>query len=305
MNRKVPHIMRRYKLFIVGAAALGIAGGAAGLALALSNGVPNDQFSAPPVTYAPPDTTAASPTATAQTPAALLQTILSTYQGNAIVDSKVGGPPADFQPTDGSVPTPESYKVGKWAYLTVSAPAVSQAADRAIWEAEIVSGALRDTLHDNGAYLYAAPISIQLPDGQTVDSGHGCCGNVAFDQHFDTPAVGDIPNAIRTAAQSTPLTIKQVDVLNADQPAPAVVATTSADPKNIVQSAETLENTLFGSPPRYEGYYLEVDDANGNPILIKSAAFRAGGGTEWVPDSLRCYSMAYGPSGSSCSSSSG
>lgn len=301
------HSTRRpfeYRLrYLVLAGFLALAGGGAGVAIAVTGDSQTKQFPLPPDQYAPAiNSTFADQFADKSAPEVLDQ-VRARYRGHAIVDAKVDGPPPGFQATDGSVPVPESFKNGKWIYMTVAAQSNTFLADRPLWEAGLVVGAVRDAMHDNGDYLYASRLSLLLPNGETVADVDGCCGNVVYDQLFDTPPADQIPSIIRAAATNSGLTIKSVEIINVDQPAPAVVATTDEEPVKLFSQLGDITRQLFGRPTRYEGYYLEIRGQGSEPIVIEMANFRTGESTRWVPYKFLC--SAGGSQPVSCLDSSG
>ena len=53
----------------------------------------------------------------------------------------------------------------------------------------------------------------------------------------------------------------------------------------LAETAPGLVEKLFGSPPRVEGYYLQVNDRANRPFYIDAASFRSGAGHRWIrPD---------------------
>jgi hypothetical protein len=220
------------------------------------------------------------------TPDEMLGEILSRYGGTEIVGARLTGPPADFEPTDGSVPTPPDFLAGQWLHTAVTAGSDGPEAVRSFWEADLVAGALRDAMHNYGnTPLYASEIDLQLPDGTVMTGASGGIGDVAYDQEFTGDVTADgLNHDILSVLVDAGLTIKSVAIINADQSAPAIVAETS-DPAGFVAKADPTLVAAYGVPPRYEGYYLEVDDEAGAPVFIQSTSFRTGVGRRWVrPD---------------------
>jgi hypothetical protein len=214
----------------------------------------------------------------------MLKTIIARLGGNSIVAARLGGPPAGFEPTDGSVPPPPSFIDGKWLYTTVSAPAYSWKYIRSVWEADLVAGALSDAMHAEGADLYSEEVSLELPDGTVIPNAVGGLGEVKFQQQFPTPSAPLVAGLVTQAASEAGLDVRSMDVLTADQPAPAVVLKTD-NPRYFVEHVDEIIAKLVGNPPAVEGYYIRVDDAAGNPVFVRATAFRIGAGHEWVrPD---------------------
>jgi hypothetical protein len=263
----------RRRLALAIAVAL-LAGGGAAVAVTISDGVHPDRYAAD-----------ARPRSRDEfmgsTPEQVLKIITNRYGGDAIAEAEIAGPPTDFEPTDGTVAPPDGFEDSLWAYITVEAPADSPAAIRAIWEADLVSGVLRDGMHANGDRLYATRISLRLPDGTELPNVAGGLGEVSLNQQFDSPRTSDIPEEIGELAAAAGLTVESIEILHADQPAPAVVATTS-DPNAVADNLGAITNSIFGKPPKYEGYYLEIRNGRGEPIVIQAADFRTGAGHQWI-----------------------
>jgi hypothetical protein len=214
-----------------------------------------------------------------------LEKILARYGGDAIMQAEIGPAPGDFEPTDGSVPVPEAFKNGAWAYFDVSVPSESPSAIRAIWEADLVTGALRDAMHANGELLYSARTALVLPGGKLAQDASGGIGDVAPNQDFPTPELTSIASTISGALQQEGAHVEAITVLLADQAAPALIVR-AADPASWVEKADSIIASAFGDPPRYEGYYIEVRDNSGDPFFIQSTAFRTGAGHLWVRPGL-------------------
>jgi len=225
----------------------------------------------------------------------ILNRIVGRYGGNAIVSTRVGGPPPHYAYVSRDKSVPRKFKVAKWAYITVRAPCDCGRANRAIWEATIVGAALRDAMHRHHQFLYAAPVTLLLPDGRKVTSGDGCC-DVGEAARFPSRSNGDIRSAIRRSARGTGLHIDSITVLRPEQAAPAVVATTREGAQSIVNESNDLTRRFFflstrkyhRARPAYEGYYLEVRRPNGQPFLILHTSFRSGAGGIWAPMTLLC-----------------
>lgn len=221
------------------------------------------------------------------TPSEILQAILQRLGSTAIITAEIGGPPPGFQPVeDETVPVPPEFATGKWVYITLQAPSrMSPGTARALWHADLLIGALRDGLHATGENLYGARIRVQFEDGEVIEVGGGP-GDVVFRQQFEGGSAQSIEATLRMKAGSHGLQVKSVGILAADQPAPAVVVQTS-DPAQFMTKANAVVTDLFGIRPRYEGFYFEVDDPQGDPVLIEAAAFRSGVSREYVAPAYR------------------
>jgi hypothetical protein len=204
----------------------------------------------------------------------ILAAVVARYGGHLVVSAEPGvarGP----QP-----------RKGAWLHFVVAAPAQDERVARPEWEADLVEGAVADALEAaTGNSVADSRIDLKLPDGTIVEDASGGMGEIAPGQDFTTGSDLTIKDHLRAELTRRGLTPVSIDVLHADQPAPAVVATTT-DARRAARDANETIGSLFGtSPPTYEGYYLEIRDVNGTPVLIESAAFRSGSGRLWVrPD---------------------
>lgn len=156
----------------------------------------------------------------------------------------------------------------------------------AAWEADLVQGVIAEAFAARGMQpVIDSAVTGDLPNGQTV-ALQGGMGDVAAGQSFSIDSDAAIQqrlDAVLTQANLTPVSIT---VMHVGQPAPAVVVKTS-DPSSAAAAAATTIRALFGAnPPLYEGYYFEIENAGGTPILAQSASFRTGAGRDWVDPSV-------------------
>jgi hypothetical protein len=221
---------------------------------------------------------------------ALVQSVVSRYGGRLLVSAKVTDPPTSDHPAGPWLSVvahvPDGYATQSQGWQ----PAFLEAG----WQADLVAGAISDAAAEHGLGKVAgATISGLLSDGSTVPSIGGGIGAVTTGQSFSADSDEQISAALKEVLTAADLVPLSVNVLHADQPAPAVIAQT-ADPAKAAANAESTINSLFGGhPPKYEGYYLEVRDTTGAPVFVVSYAYRAGSGRRWVDpkfqDSLSHY----------------
>ena len=217
-------------------------------------------------------------------PQQTLDDIVANVGGNTIASAKLGGPPPDLQPSeDPNAPHPKGWDAGRWLYLLVDAPDNSPAGTtKPIWIANLVVGALRDELFKNqNAPVISSRISVQLPDGTILRNIGGGVGDVELGQVFSSASDSDIRNSINAAASTAGYTVDSIDIMHADQPAPAVVLVTD-DPSAAATDPDSLLTAIFGPPGTYEGEYLEVRGPDGTVALIQGSSFRTGVGQRWV-----------------------
>jgi type IV secretory pathway VirB2 component (pilin) len=217
-------------------------------------------------------------------PNAALQRVLHSLKGdpgNAIVSARIAkhGPPG----TKLAVPA-----------LSVRAKIPSGhdgESTEALWQANLLTGAVVELagsspwLEDDIGYInYTA----QVPNGKVVrDLGGGMGADAARGQRFagsnDTAA--EVRDYIERHASRLGLTVDSVTVFHALGAAPAVVLTVPSVQKAIANGG-AWQDELFGSPPRYEGYYLELRRKTGKPFARRGYSFLTGDGLLWIDPSL-------------------
>jgi hypothetical protein len=226
------------------------------------------------VEYAP-----ASFSAVASAPPAhqALEQILSGVDPDTFVSAGIG-----------SAPSPDDWQ-GNWFYATVKADAIKDAADLpALWEADLVQGALAEDLDEDQPNLanviVGSSFSVQLPDG-SIKPADGGAGDVAAGQSFSNAPDDQIIAAAKSTLASYGLQPHEVRVLHPLGPALYVVATV-ADLKKIQGQLELLRHDLIGKPALYEGLYLELRDSAGESLARYAIALRSGTGRLWIRPGL-------------------
>jgi hypothetical protein len=259
----------RTKYIVLVAAFLAVLAAAA-TALAIANGIKPAPKTPVPVAYTPVRRLAAAPTP----PTVALQQVLARMQGDAVASARIGTAPPAAERAD--LP---------WLYATVRVPAMQQGLDvEPLWEADLVEGAVADSAGTSAnirSDFGGSTFDAVLPDGSKISDAGGGLGDVVRGQAFSAASSGAVQSSIVRLLHNAGLTPRSVKVLRPDGPAPAVVASTTdvaSAARNFVQHVKTL----FGSPPVYEGYYLELRDADGNAFVRASASFRTGAGRFWV-----------------------
>lgn len=245
---------------------------------------PSATASSGPVRYSD-ETLSRTAGTNARDPNAILKHILDRYGGSAILEASFGPPLPGWKGTeDPSIPLPPTLRDGRWLYTTVKADRqIGSAVARAVWEADLVAGAVRDELHLAGAQgdLIASNVSVRLPDGRLLENEGGGVGMVAFAQSFSSPSDGVVRERINAAARQLNFKVKDIDVLHPLQAAPSVVVETS-EPARVAKNADFILHELFQPAARYEGAYLEVMDRAGRPVFVQASAFRVGVGQRWI-----------------------
>jgi hypothetical protein len=180
-----------------------------------------------------------------------------------------------------------------WLHVRVRVPSDQDgSAVRALWATDLLEGAFADmagATDDQATNVGGAVVTELLPSGRTIDESAGV-GDVGHAQQFPNASASPlfVKSAIGATLVSHGLTAVRIDVLTPIGPAPAVVAQT-ADPAATVHAYRDLLNDLFGTAasPRYEGYYFQLIDSAGDPLVITAAAFRTGTGRTWIAPQWR------------------
>jgi hypothetical protein len=219
------------------------------------------------------------------TPQSVLHALAGRLNSADVVDAHLGGPPAGFSAVDPASGLPPRDVSGTlWLHATVRARAASEAeTTKPIWEANLLTGDLRDALYADGLQpLVSSTVSVALPDGRVLDDVAGGIGNVRAGQVFSSASPAKVETTLRAAAKAAGLQIGSIEVFDVDQPAPAVVATTT-HPLAVASDPDKITNALFGEPgSTYEAYYLQIKDRSGVTVLVEGADFRTGVGLRWA-----------------------
>lgn len=224
-----------------------------------------------PIRYAAPTNRQVEPM---PAPAAL-QDVMSSFRGGAVVSARVGEAPPDSGA--GTLP---------WLYAIVQVPGMENGLDiEPMWEADLLEGALVDRVGSSQNVrddFGGATFSAVLPNGSVVPNASGGLGDVVRDQEFSTASDADVKSSVAQALNEAGLTLLETMVLHPWGSAPAVIASASNLPA-AASGFVPLVKALFGNPPHYEGYYLELrSSATGDAFVRASASFRTGAGRFWV-----------------------
>lgn len=189
-------------------------------------------------------------------------------------------------------PTNLGAQSGDWLDFNVPTSGTVAANIRAAWNADLVQGVVAEAFVQRGLPpIVGSKISGEMPDGKSVDLGGGM-GDIQPGQSYSDAGDAAITQWISGLLPQWNLSLDTIDIVRAGQPAPAVVVT-SPDPAATVAAATSIVNTLFGqNDPLYEGFFFQVDDPSGEPVLVAAAAYRTGAGHYWVAPSLQASSSA-------------
>ena len=274
---------RRFRYWLAGGLVLLVLGGASVGAYALTSRAASSPDGGA-VSYTK-SRLRSSGVAISSNPTDALNAVLSRYGGRSVVEAGIGQPP-DI----------EGARSGTYLDFTVTIPGMDERANRSLWEADLVQGAVADALAlGGGTAVVGSSISLKLPDGTIRTNMGGGMGDIVTGQKFESPDDGALIDTLTSKLSKFQLNPLSIEILHANQPAPAVVAETS-NPRLTAQDASTIVDDLFGrNPPLYEGYYFEVRDSNGDRLFIQSASFRTGAGRLWIrPDLEGAISLHHG-----------
>jgi hypothetical protein len=219
-------------------------------------------------------------------PEQVLAALLRRTNRARVVGAALGGPPPGFTGSESpDIPVPPRLANGRWVYSTVAVPDEGPRSLRAVWEADLVAGALRDAVRARGGpEIVGSEIALRLPDGRRIPHAAGGMGDVQFQQEFENPSAVELEARIRGELGAAGFRVTNVDSVMIEQIAPVVTVSVD-DPATAVERLHEIVNAAFGRPLRYEGYYLEAQDAEGGLVLIQTAAFRSGVSHRWTrPD---------------------
>jgi hypothetical protein len=265
----------RRVLIAVAVTALAVAG--ASTALALGVGSPSNlsgDTNVTPVTYAATyDWTPTLPSS-ATTPSAIVSAVAARANLGTALRVSLSTPP---------VPTTRQ---GDWLSFDVATDGSVAGNIHAAWEADLVQGVVAEAFAARGMeHVIGSNITGDLPSGQTV-ALQGGMGDVAAGQRFLSSSDAAIQQRVEAVLAQANLTPVSITVMHVGQPAPAVIVKTN-DPSPAAAAAAQTIRALFGAHlPLYEGYFFEIENAAGTPILAASASFRTGAGREWVDPSV-------------------
>ena len=236
------------------------------------------RVAATPIVYGVP-TSNPTPSPRAGPPSSVLADAVSRIGNGAIASASLGAPPAGVQTSRQSLP---------WLHAIVHVPALANGAEiRALWVADLVEGVVAESegtssnMHDS---FGGSTFDGQLPNGTLLADIGGGMGDIVRGQSFLKQDQNDSStvSGLGTTLRSDGLTPVSVGVLRPIGGAPYVIASTNSPADTLAQTGKILSDLFGGSTPYFEGYYFELRDAAGDPLLRTSAAFRTGAGRLWI-----------------------
>jgi hypothetical protein len=190
---------------------------------------------------------------------------------------------------DPAVPWVEIRAEGIESDIETSAP--GSGSDLPIyWEASLAVGAVADYIRTDQAAansIFGGSHLLQhLPSGEIVDLGGGV-GYVAAGQIFQSQQSPESDEAVRTEMTRVlaefELVPVEVRVLHPLGQAVAVVAALPPDAK-VDWTIGELRQALAGDVGRYEGIYVEIQNARGSALIRSGIAHRTGDGGLWFAE---------------------
>jgi hypothetical protein len=275
--------MRRRWLLLLALVAFGLVGGTAYATMTRAKTQAAGSPESGVTRYAP----AGEPQQPTEAGVALEQAMRGMTADSSVASATIGTAPQ----SSAASTTQAASAAGRlpWLYATVRVPSMDDGRDvEPMWEADLLEGAVvartgtSANVHDS---FGGSTFDAVLPNGTKIDDVSGGLGDVARDQSFDQSSDAAIRSSITSALGADGLTPVSITVFRALDGAPAVVASTS-NPQAAVAKLGVIQADLFGKPPHYEGFYLELRDSTGNPFVHSSASFRTGAGRFWVDPRL-------------------
>ncbi len=147
------------------------------------------------------------------------------------------------------------------------------------WEAFVATGVLRD----QAAVAGSTPIvGITLSNGTTV--------NLTGIDHPKITETAVSKGVVSSALDDMGLQLVSFQVAQMDSGVAVSVTARTGDVAGWgVKFGNDAVSRVFGDINGYEGTYLEVDDAQGDPEYVSAYAARAAHGSGWISDTLRPY----------------
>jgi len=158
---------------------------------------------------------------------------------------------------------------------------------QAMWAGNLIGGALRTSFSAAGLSVpQSVDVTLLRPDGSTDHIGGGV-GNVVPNQVFDTvtPALQSTVTQNAATEGFTNVRVSTFQVINDVMQIHATATTAPAAAAQSFLKAGGLDGLLGESQNDFESVYFEIDDAAGNPLLIRAANPRAGAGVFWADPS--------------------
>lgn len=160
-------------------------------------------------------------------------------------------------------------------------------ATEAIWQGNLLAGAAADQFVALGVTpIVAIEGTLVSPSGDRLPIGGGI-GTVVRDQRFDRPTRVATPEMKRAASELGLAALSVSNLKIVDEVLIVRARGTVTIAKKFARDREPLERLLGGTPARYEGFFLDLRDAeSGKPLLRLASAPRSGSTTVWADDEI-------------------
>ena len=210
----------------------------------------------------------------------LLTGVLASAASPRILGASLGAAPPDFV---------ENGYSGTWVVFIVDSPrSEGPATIRAVWDATLAAGALRDEMYRAGfPALEGFGILARKSDGTLEPYSAWPFGDIAYGQQFTAAnARPAVLSEIREGVTAAGLRETSIEVVAPSDLAVAVVA--QVDRSKIASQSDLnrMVETVFADLHDYEGIYLEIDDEKGKSIFVLARSFRTGDGLFYVAPEL-------------------
>ncbi len=211
--------------------------------------------------------------------------VVSARERSDLVSARISASVPAYWPVQG-------HPAVRALYVTERIPGLKNGASlKSMWEADLLTGAVVELAGKSGSLrndVGYVSFSGQLPDGKVDRDMDGAMGDVARGQQFAGANDSDtaIEKSVTRVASRFGLSVDSVTIFRALGAAPAVVLT-APDVSTAEWRREQLETALFGSPPHYEGFYLEIRGENGKTYVRRSTSFLTSTGRLWTDASVQ------------------
>jgi hypothetical protein len=175
--------------------------------------------------------------------------------------------------------------------LAVPAFGKGRAAE-ALWQGEVFTGAARVRLAARGTKLVEVHETLVAPDRSRRPIGGGL-GHVVGERVFARAPAG-IASTVAANAARAGLRDARTEVLHGLRDAIAIHARTddvARTAAGIRANSGILAALLGSAPTRYEGAFLEIDDADGDPVYVQGVAVGNGSSMMWARPGLNLVSL--------------
>jgi hypothetical protein len=152
-----------------------------------------------------------------------------------------------------------------------------------VWLADLAVGALAELVHSDQTVandlISSATATGPGKGGDPVTTDLGV-GAVRLGQLFGSPSDSTLAAHVADVAERHGLEVSDLQIL---YPLESTLRVTFVVPTGatIDWTIEELRTALVGQSPDVEGVLIELDDADGRPLLQSGVAYRTGGGGLW------------------------